>query len=413
MGWTWFLIFALLGCQRASIDPFASTPKLKLVDSFRLPPKMVGVQYLGDHLILTSDLDAILKPDLPVSRAYIVDTQQKKIVKNLSLAPNPTFNKVIHENHRFATQLTYEMKVQVFDTKTLEQVATLDFQDPYASWGNLFLQDQQDVYIRTRGSLYKYNLTHLLNDPQPQSIWVFSDTGRALPDPIDSVAVDPTHVYVGAEDTEPGETSRKTAVYALDKTTGKILWKKNDIFLQTVRMDDRLGATVATDPSESGVYVAQDAANRLYRLNADTGAVEWGPVPFAPKGCTTVPNVPVDNVQVTSRTVVVTPRSDHCIMGMDKQTGARKWMFNSPLGATFISDPLMIGDVMYQVERRILALDTHTGKLIGISAESDEADGNDGILTYDSDSNLIWRATGTGVLRAYQPVQVPGAKQKD
>ncbi len=99
--------------------------------------------------------------------------------------------------------------------------------------------------------------------------------------------------------------------------------------------------------------------------------------------------------------MVVTPGSDHCIFGVNKQTGERNWIFLNPLGVSFLSKPVMLGDVMYQVTGRVMALDTNTGKLIGISAENQT---DDGILAYDPDNKLIWQATGTGVIRGYKPV---------
>ncbi len=396
----------LFACNSNQVDGFNDIPKLQLAESLSVSKnlKFTSVHYLGKNLLMTNDLDEIIhrNPANPV--AYIIDTKQNKILKNLYQRSESRFDNTLYQGNRFLTQLTYEMQLQIFDSVTLNQVSSVNYDYTYSSWGNFFITEGDYLYMRTPGDVYKYRLSDLLNKPNPQPLWVFSDTGKQLISNVNSIAVDPQNLYVSGEDTEPGDTSQKTAVYALDKNTGKLRWKKNDIFLQTVRMEWRLNATVATDPQELGVYVAQDAASRLYRLNAATGNVDWGPVPAAPKGCTSAANVPIDDIQVTSKTVVVTPGSDHCIFGVNKQTGERNWIFLNPLGVSFFSKPVMLGDVMYQVTGRVMALDTNTGKLIGMSGENETTNGNDGILAYDPDNKLIWRATGTGVIRGYKPV---------
>ncbi len=250
---TGMLIF-LSACSSSTNDPVSDIPKLKLERSFSVGDKLrlTGIHYLGNNLLMTSDVDEIIhrNPGNPI--AYIIDTKQKKIAKDLNQAPESRFDNTLYQGSRFLTQLTYEMQLQIFDSKTLNQVQNINYDYPYHSWGNFFITEGDYVYMRSPTEVYKYRLKDLLEDSNPQPIWVFSDTRKQLIRPINSIAVDPQNLYVSGEDTEAGETSQKTAVYALDKNTGKLRWKKNDIFLQTVRMEWRLWATVAARPSRIG-----------------------------------------------------------------------------------------------------------------------------------------------------------------
>ena len=220
--------------------------------------------------------------------------------------------------------------------------------------------------------------------------------------------LDSKYVYVAGEDTELDPNGLQSAIFALDKKTGQIIWKKNDIFIEGQEFNNRyFNIKITTDPKEEDVYVAEHYTNRLYRLDADTGAVVWGPVPYTFQGCTFDAGVPVRSINMSSNTVIVTMGLDSCVTGIDKNTGAYKWTFNSPNNATFFVEPFVLNGVLYHMNCKVLAIDTNTGKLLAVSPPLPVENYTNKLISYDPVRNVIWRSTNQQDFYAYKPVQLP------
>ena len=185
---------------------------------------------------------------------------------------------------------------------------------------------------------YRFDLTHTARNPYEQVIGTsnvaqLQETwARKLGDDVlSSPAIVGGVMYVGSEDGH---------LYALDATTGNILWRATT------------GGIVWSSPAVvKGVVYAGSYDNKIYAFDAATGAVKWA--------VTTGDDVFAS--PTVANGVVYEGSWDNKMYAINAATGVVKWAFQT--GGVIESTPAVVGGTVYfgSFDKNVYAIDVATG----------------------------------------------------
>ncbi len=161
----------------------------------------------------------------------------------------------------------------------------------------------------------------------------------------------------------PYVSTRDSHIYALEQS-GKIRWSvdisRNLPIAPTSADAIAISGDTLVATSGGGLLEAFDTATGSPRWDGKNGRwpsfnnCKYGQAGFA------------NYVRIDDGIIFVSLDGETCFSAFSLENGASLWVFDSPNGLTFGSDPLYLNGVLYATNARLWAIDARTGKALGV-----------------------------------------------